>query len=107
LIAIRSQEIVSRILETDDFLSWVDTSWVKEEQIIQRGKAIAEAIKARRETLGLSMNVLSQKAGISIQSVSFIETAVNSPSLSTFMRICAALEVSPDSLLRDALEDLD
>lgn len=79
---------------------------MREEQIIQCGKAIAEAIKARRETLGLSMNALAQKAGISIQSVSFIETAVNSPSLSTFMRICAALDVSPDCLLRDALENV-
>jgi transcriptional regulator with XRE-family HTH domain len=76
---------------------------VREEQIIESGKAIAAAIKAKREVLGLSMNSLAQKAGISVQSVSFIETAVNSPSLSTFLRICAALEVRPDSLLRDAL----
>jgi transcriptional regulator with XRE-family HTH domain len=76
---------------------------VRDEQIIQSGKAIAEAIKARREVLGLSMNSLAQKSGISVQSVSFIESAVNSPSLSTFMRICSALEVSPDYLLREAL----
>jgi transcriptional regulator with XRE-family HTH domain len=76
---------------------------VSDEQIIQSGRAIAEAIKARREILGLSMNFLAQKAGISVQSVSFIESAVNSPSLSTFLRICVALEVRPDSLLRDAL----
>jgi HTH-type transcriptional regulator, cell division transcriptional repressor len=76
---------------------------VRDEQIIQSGKAIAEAIKTRREFLGLSMNALSQKAGISVQSVSFIETAVNSPSLSTFLRICDALEVRPDFLIREAL----
>jgi len=76
---------------------------VRDEQIIQSGKAIAEAIKTRREALGLSMNALAQRAGISVQSVSFVETAVNSPSLSTFLRICAALEISPDILLRDAL----
>lgn len=76
---------------------------VQEEQIIRCGKAIADTIKARREAMGLSKNALSQKAGISIQSLSFIENAVNSPSLSTFLRICGALDVKPDALLRDAL----
>lgn len=76
---------------------------MREEQIIRCGKAIAEAIQTRREAVGLSKNALAQKAGISVQSVSFIENSVNSPSLSTFLRICIALEVKPDSLLRDAL----
>jgi len=76
---------------------------VRDEDIIRWGSAVADAIKARRETLGLSKNALAQKAGISVQSVSFIEASVNSPSLSTFLRICSALEVAPDSLLRDAL----
>ncbi len=53
--------------------------------------------------MGLSKNALSQKAGISIQSLSFIENAVNSPSLSTFLRISNALETKPDALLREAL----
>jgi transcriptional regulator with XRE-family HTH domain len=76
---------------------------VREEQIIQCGRAIAETIKTRRESAGLSKNALAQKAGISVQSVSFIENSVNSPSLSTFLRICSALEVKPDALLRKAL----
>jgi transcriptional regulator with XRE-family HTH domain len=79
---------------------------VREDRVIQSGKAVAEAIKARREAVGLSKNALAQKAGISVQSVSFIESAVNSPSISTFLRICAALEVSPDNLLRDALGNI-
>ena len=76
---------------------------MREDQVIRCGKAIAEAIKARREAVGLSKNALAGKAGISVQSVSFIENSVNSPSLSTFLRICSALEVEPDTLLRDAL----
>ncbi|RYZ70238.1 MAG: XRE family transcriptional regulator, partial [Proteobacteria bacterium] len=78
---------------------------VRDEEIIRSGQAIAGAMKARREAVGLSMNALSQKAGISVQSVSFIETAVNSPSLSTFLRICHALEIDPDVLLREALRN--
>jgi transcriptional regulator with XRE-family HTH domain len=76
---------------------------VQEEEIIRCGKAVADTIRAKREALGLSKNALSQKAGISIQSLSFIENSVNSPSLSTFLRICCALEVRPDCLLREAL----
>jgi transcriptional regulator with XRE-family HTH domain len=76
---------------------------VEEVQIVQQGKAIADAIKARREIVGLSKNALAQKAGISVQSVSFIESATNSPSLSTYLRICSALEVKPEALLREAL----
>ncbi len=51
----------------------------------------------------MSKNGLAQKAGISVQSVSFIENGVNSPSLSTLLRICSALEVSPDQILKDAI----
>ena len=75
----------------------------RETEVARIGLAVAVALKARRETLKMSKNALSQKAGVSFQSVSFIEGAVNSPSLSTFLRLCRALEVAPDSLLRDAI----
>lgn len=75
----------------------------RENEIAEIGRAIADALKSRREALKMSKNGLAQRAGISVQSVCFIEGAVNSPSLSTFLRICAALEVSPDSLLGEAL----
>jgi len=78
---------------------------VNEEDIARRCKAIAAAIKSNREAAALSKNALAQKAGVSIQSISFIEGGVNSPSLSTFMRICDALGKRPDLLLREALGD--
>lgn len=76
-----------------------------ETQVEKAGKAIAHAIKIKREKVGLSKNALAQKAGISVQSVSFIEDAVNSPSISTYLRICSALEVRPDVLLGEALTE--
>ena len=75
----------------------------RETEIARIGLAVAAALKSRREELKMSKNGLAQKAGVSFQSISFIEAAVNSPSLSTFLRICGALEVSPASLLRDAI----
>jgi transcriptional regulator with XRE-family HTH domain len=80
---------------------------VRDVQIEQQGKAIAEAIKATRVSAGLSKNALAQKAGIAIQSISFIENFVNSPSISTFLRICAALEVQPDVLMKRAITGED
>lgn len=74
-------------------------------QIQQQGKALADAIKASRESAGLSKSALAQRAGIAIQSVSFIENNVNSPSISTFLRICAALGVEPDVLLKRAISE--
>lgn len=76
---------------------------MREEEIVRYQVAIAKVIKTKREELGLSKNALSQRAGISIQSLSFIENSINSPSLSTFLRICDALEAKPDYLLREAL----
>ena len=81
----------------------VENSRVRDGEVAETGKAIADVLRAKREALGLSKNALAQKAGISVQTVSFIESTVNSPSLSTFLRICAALEVRPDSLLAEAL----
>lgn len=78
---------------------------MNEKEIARCGKAIAAAIKSSREAVGLSKNALAQKAGVSIQSIAFIEGAVNSPSLSTFLRICDALGKPPDLLLKEALDD--
>lgn len=75
---------------------------LRDEQIQDFGKAVAAELQARREGLGLSRNGLAQKAGISVQSVSFIENGVNSPSLSTLLRICHALEILPETVLRRA-----
>lgn len=78
---------------------------LQDTQIAKIKAAIAANLQQRRTAMNLSKNALAQKAGISVQSVTFIEDGVNSPSLSTFLRICDALETSPDSVLRDALEN--
>lgn len=75
---------------------------LRDEDIQNTGKAVAAEVQRRRESLGLSRNALAQKAGISVQSVCFIENGVNSPSLSTLLRICHALETSLATVLRRA-----
>ncbi len=75
---------------------------LREEEIQKTGKAVAAELQRRREALGLSRNGLAQKAGISVQSVCFIENGVNSPSLSTLLRICKALGANLTTVLRRA-----
>jgi transcriptional regulator with XRE-family HTH domain len=75
---------------------------ISEEEITRLGKGIAAVLRDQREKKELSKNALAQKAGISVQSVAFIEDAVNSPSVSTLLRICDALGITPEKVFREA-----
>ena len=78
---------------------------LRDEKIQDIGKAVAAELQRRRESLGLSRNILAQKAGISVQSICFIENGVNSPSLGTLLRICHALGTKPETVLRHATKE--
>ena len=60
------------------------------------------ALREARETAGISKNALAQKAGISVQTVSFVESGTNSPSITTFLRFCGALEIDPAATWKKA-----
>ncbi len=49
------------------------------------------------------MTVLAAKAGLSQQSVSFVERQLRTPNLDTLLRICDALQVDLGELISDAL----
>ncbi len=59
------------------------------------GKRVATARKER----GLTQDKLAEKADISNNYLSHIETSRSIPSLETLMNICDALDVTPDYLL--------
>ena len=63
---------------------------------------VAQFLRERREALGLSMNVIAQRAGLSQQMVSYVERGLRNPTLETLLRMCAALETSLPELIRDA-----
>lgn len=95
--------IFSRILETNKRNHLSEYRWViREEEIARLCEKIAEVLRDRRERKNLSKNALAQKAGISVQTVAFIEGAVNSPSISTLLRICHALETTPEKIIGEA-----
>lgn len=68
---------------------------IRDQEINRIGLALAGVLREAREVAGLSKSALAQKAGISVQTVSFVESGTNSPSISTLLRFCSALEIDP------------
>ena len=54
---------------------------------------VAAVLKEEREKRDLSLKVLARKAGVSRQTISYVEQEVQSPSLDTLLRITSALGV--------------
>ena len=61
---------------------------------------IGSRIREIRIKKGLSQAMLAEAANISLSHISYIELGKTKMQLSTFVRICEALQVSSDSLLR-------
>ena len=51
---------------------------------------------------GLSLNALSARAGLSRQTVAFIEQEERNPTLETLLRMTAVLEVKLEDLIKNA-----
>ena len=60
---------------------------------------VGQRISARRKALGLRQTQVCERCGINNNYLSNIERAVSIPSLEILMRICAALDTTPDKLL--------
>jgi transcriptional regulator with XRE-family HTH domain len=63
---------------------------------------VAQLLQHRREALGLSMNAVAQRAGLSQQMVSYVERGMRNPTLETLLRICDALETPLEDVIRRA-----
>ena len=60
---------------------------------------VGQRIAARRRSLGLRQSQVCEDCGINASYLSNIARAVSIPSLEVFMRICDALDTTPDTLL--------
>lgn len=60
---------------------------------------VGQRIAARRKALGLRQAQVCERCDINGNYLSNIERAVSVPSLEVFMRICDALDTTPDVLL--------
>lgn len=64
--------------------------------------ALGDAIKARRQALGLSQEALAEAAGIHVTHLGGLERGVRNPSYSTLVRLAQALRMEPGILLTSA-----
>jgi transcriptional regulator with XRE-family HTH domain len=63
---------------------------------------VAQLLKEERQKRGLSLNVLSRKAGVSRQSLSYVEQEKRIPTLYTLLRITLVLGVDLEKLVARA-----
>ena len=68
-------------------------------------KEVGRRIALRRKSLGLKQNAVNEKAGLSDKYLSNIETARSIPSIDVLMRICDALNTTPDCILLGAIKE--
>ena len=60
-----------------------------------------QKVRARREELGMSQEELATKAGVSRQTVSYLETDAKTSMSTTLIKIAKALDVMVDDLIDD------
>ena len=63
---------------------------------------VAALLREERERRGWSMTALASRAGLSQQSVSYVERGMRIPNLDTLLRVCDALGVSLADILARA-----
>lgn len=67
-------------------------------------KKLGERIRKERLSLGITQEVLSEKAGISVSFLGQIERGERKPSLETVINIANSLQVTVDFLLTDSYQ---
>jgi transcriptional regulator with XRE-family HTH domain len=64
--------------------------------------SVARLLRERREALGLSMNEVATRAGLSHTMVSRVERGLRRPTLDTLLRISGAMEIDLWPILKKA-----
>lgn len=61
----------------------------------------AKLLKEKRSQARLSQRVVAERAGVSSEFISRMERGLTLPALDTFIRLCDALNTTPNDLLLD------
>lgn len=69
-----------------------------------RYEEMGRRIKVQRKRARLTQEQLAEMAGISLSFYGHVERGSRKASLETLVRICNALQVSPEYILQDSLE---
>ena len=65
---------------------------------------VAQILRQERETLGLSMNKVAERSGLSQQMVSYVERGMRNPTRETLLRMAAAREIDFAQVMRRAVQ---
>ncbi|MFZ7133988.1 MAG: helix-turn-helix domain-containing protein [Eubacteriales bacterium] len=68
---------------------------------------LGKRVKEIRNLRKLTSNKLAEICEIEPSFVRQIESGAKSPSITVFIRLCNALSISPDYLLKDSLDEVD
>ena len=63
---------------------------------------VARLLREAREEMGISKNLLSQRAGLSRQTITFIEEEQRKPTLDSLLRISEVLGVDLEDIIKEA-----
>ena len=63
---------------------------------------VAKILRREREKMGLSMNTVAERAGLSQPMISLVERELRKPTLDTLLRIGCALEIDLAEVLQEA-----
>ena len=66
------------------------------------GSSVVGLLKEKRESLGLSMNAVATRAGLSHTMISRVERELRKPTLDTLLRIADAMEIDLWPLIKKA-----
>jgi len=64
--------------------------------------AVARILRAERNKRGLSLSAVATAAGLSRQMISFVEQETRNPTLDTILRMCDAMDVNIETVLKQA-----
>lgn len=67
-------------------------------------KAVGQELRFCRTQKGLSQEELGFEASLHRTYISIIERGLKSPTISTTVRICTALEIAPDEFLKNVMQ---
>ena len=68
------------------------------------GKAVGQELCYWRTKKGLSQEKLGFEANLHRTYISIIERGLKSPTINTFVRLCDALEITPDEFLKHVMQ---
>jgi len=74
---------------------------MKDEETDRHTAAVVKRLKQRREELGLSVNKLSEKAGMTHVGTPKLESGDRTPTLRTALKLAKALDLRLSSVLSD------